>query len=249
MHKPAPPDDRRHDENPLYAILEGLAQCARHRRWYASFAMPYLGSHPIEIGSGLGDYAAEWLPHVERITVTDSDPLWVEWLKNRYADNDRIAVHQLILPAAQNGSHSSVIAYNVLEHIRDHDQALRSMMRLANPGSYIVLICPAFPFAMSRLDVSTGHFRRYTRHSLTRLLASVDLKVISVRYINLLGLIGYYITTTIFRRSISSGRLLGIYDRIAVPISRRLENILNETPFGQSVVAVAQIEEFGPSPS
>lgn len=42
-----------------------LAECRNHRKWFADFARPYLGDHPIEIGSGLGDYAREWIPLTE----------------------------------------------------------------------------------------------------------------------------------------------------------------------------------------
>src|SRR5215467_4476299 len=110
MPEPLVPHGGCNDDNLLYEILAGLAQCHKHRRWYASFAVPYLGTHPIEIGSGLGDYAREWLPHVERLTLTDSNPEWVEWLTERYSANSEVTVHQLTLPSAQAGHHTSVIA-------------------------------------------------------------------------------------------------------------------------------------------
>jgi len=41
------------------AVLEGLASAVNHRRWFVELALPHLGENPIEIGSGLGDYALE----------------------------------------------------------------------------------------------------------------------------------------------------------------------------------------------
>ena len=35
-------------------VLEGLSDARRYRRWLADIALPYLGDHPIEIGSGNG---------------------------------------------------------------------------------------------------------------------------------------------------------------------------------------------------
>ena len=34
-------------------VLMALSECRNHRKWFADFAKPYLGDHPIEIGSGL----------------------------------------------------------------------------------------------------------------------------------------------------------------------------------------------------
>jgi hypothetical protein len=35
-------------------VLEDLSDAHRYRRWLADLARPYLGEHPIEIGSGTG---------------------------------------------------------------------------------------------------------------------------------------------------------------------------------------------------
>ncbi len=48
------------DQRVQSEVLEGLATAVNHRHWFAELALPYLGSNPIEIGSGLGDYALEW---------------------------------------------------------------------------------------------------------------------------------------------------------------------------------------------
>src|SRR5689334_8399283 len=161
MSKPLNPETPSSEQDPLYDVLLGLSGCHKHRRWYASLARPYLGSHPIEIGSGLGDYAVEWIPHVEQLTLTDANPCSVQRLANRFSEDATITVRQLTLPTSETGTHTSVIAYNVLEHISDHTQALHSLTRLARVGSHIILRCPAFPFAMSHLDINTGHCRRY----------------------------------------------------------------------------------------
>ena len=66
-------------------MLVALAECRNHRKWFAQFAEPYLGDSPIEIGSGLGDYAREWIPLVSSFTATDADPASVLELKKEMA--------------------------------------------------------------------------------------------------------------------------------------------------------------------
>ena len=218
-----------------------LAECRNHRKWFADFARPYLGDHPIEIGSGLGDYAREWIPLTEHFTVTDADESLVIGLKKEMAGHSNVDVRQVLLPSTARADHSCLISYNVLEHIDDHVGALRSMAGLVRPGGYIVLVCPAFPFAMSPVDIATGHVRRYTRRSMTAALTEAGLEVIDVRYANSLGLLCYYAFTSLLRKQPSKGVTMTFYDRRLVPVVRFAERLIKRPPFGQSVIAVARV--------
>lgn len=51
-------------------VLEDLSQAVNYRRWLAGLVRPHLGDDPVEIGAGIGDYAAEWLPGLRRLTLT-----------------------------------------------------------------------------------------------------------------------------------------------------------------------------------
>jgi hypothetical protein len=222
-------------------VLVALAECRNHRKWFAQFADPYLGDSPIEIGSGLGDYAREWIPLVSSFTATDADPATVLELKKEMAAYPQVSVRQITLPGAERAAHTCLIAYNVLEHIEDHVGALRSMGRLVRQGGYIVLVCPAFPFAMSPVDIATGHVRRYTKRTMRAALTSAGLEVVSVRYANSLGLICYYAFTSLLKRTPAEGGTMTVYDRLVVPVVRLIERIIVRPPFGQSVLAVARV--------
>jgi 2-polyprenyl-3-methyl-5-hydroxy-6-metoxy-1,4-benzoquinol methylase len=222
-------------------VLVALSQCRNHRTWFAEFARPYLGDHPIEIGSGLGNYAREWIPLVKRFTASDADEAMVVGLKNELAGYPHADVRQIWLPTTARAEHSCLICYNVLEHIEDDTGALRSMADLVRPGGYIVLVCPAFPFAMSPVDIATGHVRRYTRRSMRTVLTEAGLEVVDLRYANSLGLLCYYAFTSLLRRQPSTGGTMTFYDRVVVPVVRGAEWLVRRPPFGQSVVAVARV--------
>ncbi len=222
-------------------VLVALAGCRNHRKWFADFARPYLGDHPIEIGSGLGDYAREWIPLVKQFTVSDADEAFVIGLKKEMAGYSNVDVRHILLPSTARADHSCLISYNVLEHIEDDVGALRSMARLVRRDRYIVLVCPAFPFAMSPVDIATGHVRRYTRRSMTAALTDAGLEVVDVRYANSLGLICYYAFTSLLKRQPSMGGTMTVYDQVVVPVVRFTERLIKRPPFGQSVVAVARV--------
>jgi SAM-dependent methyltransferase len=236
-------DELRGDRQTQHDVLEALAECANHRRWFAAFARPYLGEHPIEIGSGFGDYAKEWIPLVEKFTATEADPALLSGLQAAMGGFSNVTVRQILLPTPDRADHSCLVSYNVLEHIDDHVGALQSMARLVRPEGYIVLVCPAFPFAMSPVDIATGHVRRYTKRSMSKALTDAGLEVVQVRYANSLGLICYYAFTSVLKRQPKIGGTISFYDRLVVPVVRFLERLVGRPPFGQSVLAVARVRE------
>ncbi len=236
-------DQLRGDRRTQHDVLEALAGCTNHRAWFAAFARPYLGEHPIEVGSGFGDYARQWIPLVDKFTATEADPALLPRLKAEMAAYSNVAVSQLLLPTQDRADHSSLIAYNVLEHIDDHLGALESMAGLVRPDGFLILVCPAFPFAMSPVDVATGHVRRYTRRSMSKALTDAGLEVVDVRYANSLGLICYYAFTSVLRRQPKIGGTISFYDRLLVPVVRFAERLVGRPPFGQSVVAIARVLE------
>jgi hypothetical protein len=113
------------------------------------------------------------------------------------------------------------------------------MGSLVRPGGAVVVVVPAFPSAMSRFDLAIGHQRRYTRASLGRALTGAGLAVEQLRYINPIGLLGWYVVVKGLRRTPSNGLALRSYDRLVVPLARALDRV--PVPFGQSVFAVARV--------
>ena len=223
-------------------VLEGLATAVNHRRWFVELAIPYLGDHPIEVGSGLGDYALVWAPHFQRFTATEADPDRLVLLKERLHGHPSIDVRELLLPTDDRGDYTGAVSYNVLEHIEDHVGALRSMAKLVRPGGKIVIIVPAFMFAMSPVDIATGHVRRYTKKSMRAAMTEAGLSIEKLIYANALGLIGYYMATSVFKLMPKEGPMVKFYDRFVLPVTKFAEKLVRP-PFGQSVFVVARVPE------
>jgi ubiquinone/menaquinone biosynthesis C-methylase UbiE len=227
------------DQRVQAEVLEGLATAVNHRRWFVELAIPHLGDNPIEVGSGLGDYALEWAPHFQHFTATEADPERLVLLKERLAGVASVSVREMLLPCEDGGDFTGAVSYNVLEHIVDHVGALRSMGQLVQPGGAVVIIVPAFMFAMSPVDVATGHVRRYTKKTLSKAMVEAGLEVERIHYANALGLLGYYTATSIFRMAPKEGPMVKVYDKVVLPLTKAVEQKVRP-PFGQSVFAVAR---------
>lgn len=77
----------------------------------------------------------------------------------------------------QTGPYDYVMAFEVLEHIRDDGGALGRWRSMLRPGGYLFLSVPAHPGLWGPTDVRVGHYRRYERAGLVRLLRRTGFEV------------------------------------------------------------------------
>jgi SAM-dependent methyltransferase len=223
------------------SVLEALTSAVRYRAWLTEFALPYLGTHPLEIGSGLGDYAASWLAAgVPRFTVSDLEPDRLALLRARFGSDPRVEVRRLDVLNAPKSQYTSLVAFNVLEHVPDHVGVLRAAHRLVVPGGAVVIFVPAFPFAMSEFDRALGHVRRYTRRTLRAAYDEAGLTVECLHYVNAPGLPAWFVGMRLMRMRPRDGRLLRCWDTVVVPFARGTESLVRP-PFGQSLFAVGRV--------
>jgi SAM-dependent methyltransferase len=220
-------------------VLEDLRTAVNYRRWLCSLGVPFFGDDVLEIGSGLGYYAADWADMGVRITASEADPARLAHLEDTFVGDPRVQVRELAVPIEEEADYSTVVAYNVLEHIPDDVAALRAFRGLLRPGGAVVLVVPAFPGAMSRFDRAIGHQRRYTRAVLSSALGQAGLHVERCHYVNAPGLLAWYVGMRLLGGRPKEGPLLTVWDRAVVPVERRIERYVR-MPFGQSVFAVAR---------
>lgn len=89
------------------------------------------------------------------------------------------------LPVADD-SLDLVVAFDVLEHIVDHDAAVAEVRRVLRPGGCFLVAVPADPRLWSEHDVAVDHVRRYTRPTLTGVLERGGFELESLRSWNVL---------------------------------------------------------------
>jgi SAM-dependent methyltransferase len=224
-------------------VLEDLRTAHNYRRWIVSLASPWLGPDALEIGSGRGDYAAEWAARGHRITASEGHPARVAALRETFAAGPaEVAVRELAAPVDEDANYTAVVAINVLEHIEDDVAALRSFARLVQPGGHVVLFVPAFAMAMSEFDRQIGHFRRYRTGTMRNALVAAGLAPVSLHYVNTVGLLGWLLLVRLLGGRPRDGVPLRIFDRYVVPVLRSLESRMRP-PFGQSVFAVGRVPD------
>lgn len=70
----------------------------------------------------------------------------------------------------EDNSFDLVCAFDVIEHIEDHETAMAEINRVLKPNGQVFLTVPAFNFLWSSHDEINHHMRRYTASSLTQVV-------------------------------------------------------------------------------
>ncbi len=79
-----------------------------------------------------------------------------------------------------NASFDYVMAFEVLEHIENERAILEQWLTWLKPGGYLLLSVPAHQKWWNATDTWAGHYRRYERDQLIRLLQQVGLTDIRI---------------------------------------------------------------------
>ena len=133
----------------------------------------------LEIGCGQGAVGARLAARFSRYTGVEPDPESAAVARERVEPYSGRIVSNV---AEYDGPSAGVLcAFEVLEHIEDDVDALRSWVRRAAPGALVVVSVPADPHRFTSTDTLVGHFRRYTDHSLRELLEDAGLEHVTLR--------------------------------------------------------------------
>ena len=222
--------------------LEIMSAAPRYAAWQVEMLQPHLGRRIMEVGSGIGNISACLrMLDPELLVLTDTDPWYLNRLRQTFADDQAVQFADVTLPdptARERFAElrlDSVVALNVLEHIEDDLGSLETMRRMVVPGGKVVLLVPASPALYGTLDVELQHFRRYTRDGLRRLMTDAGLHDIQLTWYNRLGTLGWWLNARVRKATRIPVGQLRMFDSL-VPLLR-YEKYL-PLPFGQSLIAV-----------
>jgi SAM-dependent methyltransferase len=241
------PDSFQQDDPAGLETLETFAKAERFNKWLYDAVAGYCKGEILEIGSGIGNISKLLLERGEPVTLSDVRTNYCEILKRRFKNNIRLrGVFQVDLSLNDFSdryqpllaSFDTIIALNVIEHIKDDKLAIQNCKRLLKKDGRLVILVPAFQSLYNSLDKELGHFKRYTRKSLSELLIKEEMEMVVKRYFNSPGIPGWWISGSVFKSKIISDRQLNIYDKL-VPLFRIIDKATLHIA-GLSVIAVAK---------
>ena len=221
--------------------LETFADTPQLNAWIFSKVSEGVRGDVLEIGSGIGNISRHIRPLASRLVVTDTEPHYLDALRDTFAGDAAVEVAAYDLdapppPVVDAHRYDAIVAVNIIEHIKDDRALVARLRQLLKPGGSLLIYVPACPVAFGALDVALGHFRRYTPSTLTELLRSADLDPGKPRYVNLLGLGGWFFNGRVLKKKLLPAREIALFERL-VPLVRLEDKIT--LPIGLGLCARA----------
>ena len=227
------------------ATLEASESLIRYYEWVLDRVSGSIRGRTVEVGAGIGTMSAWIEPLCTELILVEPAANLCRHLDERFADAPKVitCIGSLEQAVAENPDtfapgFDTIVAFNVLEHIEDDVGMLRTAAPLLRPDARIVLFVPSLPFLYGTMDAQVDHQRRYTKHTLSEAVRSAGMMLQRIEYFDFLGMVPWFLTGRVLRRSASGGGGLRRYDRFAVPVCRAFDRVVGP-PLGKNLIAVA----------
>lgn len=222
--------------------LEAMSFAENYYKWLIDEINPFLGEYAAEVGAGRGNFTSFLTgTGVKRLIAFEPSENMFAALKKRFEDKNWIQpVNSYFSEYQRNGSDyfDTAIYINVLEHIANDADELALIRRSLKPRGHLILLVPTLSFLYSDYDQKLGHYRRYHKPELIDKVTAAGFAVAKTKYIDFLGIVPWYLAFTLLKRSLS-GASVSLYDRICIPIVRRIESVVS-VPIGKNMLLVAE---------
>ncbi len=133
----------------------------------------------------------------------------------------------------------TVVLVNVLEHVDRDQELVGEIYASLAPGGAVIIFVPALPSLYSALDRMAGHVRRYRKPQLESLCRSSGFEVVKSTYLDMAGVVPWYVINVIGRARSFNAALARVYDRFVVPVTRWIERRCG-APVGKNLLVIAR---------
>jgi SAM-dependent methyltransferase len=224
-----------------------IAGADKFNRWMYETIKPHCSGKILEIGSGIGNISQFFIKEGAEITLSDIETSYFPLLKEKFGENKNLQGIQLLDLSDKNleknhpdliEEFDTIFALNVVEHIPDHEQAMKNALKMLRKGGKIIILVPAFQGLYNGFDKQLDHQRRYTQKSLFALLEGNGFHVIHRQYFNLIGILGWFFSGNILRKKIIPTGQMKLYNEL-VPLWKVFD-FFTQKIVGLSVIQVGE---------
>lgn len=222
--------------------LDLFAQAVTWKAYFRRHLLPYLHGDVLEVGAGIAA--------TTRLLCDGTQSRWVclepdRSLVARMGEGEALPpVCQVVtgtiieLPPAEQ--FDTILYVDVLEHIEDDRGELIQAVAHLKPGGVVVVLSPAWQWLFTPFDQAIGHYRRYSKATLRKVVPAT-LREVRVLYLDSLGCLISGGNRLILRSAMPTLGQIRFWDRVVVPVSQWLDPLLGYR-IGKSVLGVWRLE-------
>ena len=225
--------------------LQTMKEAVRYQAHIFDLLRPHVGSRVFEVGCGIGTMSRQLVDVVERLVCIEPNLNCAARARDVLDGDPRITLRVCHLEECSRTEllqqrFDTIVCVNVLEHIEDDIRALRLFRDVVGPaGGRVVIFVPAVQAAYGPLDAALGHHRRYSKRSLGRALSTSGIDLVTMKYTNPIGLLGWMYNAHISRTTEHTRDQVRLFERFVAPWALPLERLVSP-PLGLSLFAVGR---------
>jgi 2-polyprenyl-3-methyl-5-hydroxy-6-metoxy-1,4-benzoquinol methylase len=239
--------DRRHTQTQeRYAAddLETMQEARRYSAHLFNLFRGHVGKRVLEVGSGIGTMSRPLAEVADLVVGLEPNLNCVSRLQDAMRGQAKFVLRTCHLEECDRTELSdyrfdTVLCVNVLEHIEDDRAALRTFKDVIVPNGRVLIFVPAVQAAYGPLDAELGHHRRYSKPTLAKAFADAGLDLLTLRYTNPIGLLGWMYNAHISKSTAHSLTQVKVFESLVAPWALPLERMI-PPPIGLSLIAVGQ---------
>jgi SAM-dependent methyltransferase len=229
-----------------YAVddLEIMQEARRYAEHVFNLFRDHIGARVLEVGCGISTMSRRLVEIADSVVAIEPNLACAAIARQALGTHPRFSLrvcHLEECDPAELASHrfDTVFCVNVLEHIEDDVAALRTFANSIVPGGRVLIFVPAVQAAYGPLDAALGHHRRYSKRSLAKAFNDAGLELLTLRYTNPIGLLGWMFGAYVTRSTLHSSLQIRLFETLVAPWALPLERAISP-PIGLSLVAVGQ---------
>ena len=230
--------------------LELFSQAKNWKNYWGSKVKPSLGKRVLEVGAGLGGttqylYNAN-IDTIEKWTCLEPDATLAKIIEEKINDKTIPACDVITstLDTLKNQNnfykilYDSILYIDVIEHIENDAAELTHTLSYLKTGGHLIILVPAHQYLYSPFDKSIGHYRRYSRSMLEKIIPE-GYDIVQSHYLDALGLGTSLANKWFLKQDYPTLPQILFWDKYVVTTSTFVDKLLMHN-VGKSVLLIAR---------
>lgn len=209
--------------------LELFEKATNWKAYWSRVVRPHVRGSVLEVGAGLGAATRVLCTGREESWLClEPDPQMSRAIERKVERGELPGVCRaargVLRDLPPDPRFDTILYIDVLEHVAEDRAEVGEAVRRLRPGGSLVVLAPAHGWLFSPFDAAIGHFRRYTKATLSRLIPP-ELEREKLVYLDSVGLLLSLANRLLLRRDLPTARQIAVWDRWVVPSSRVVDGL------------------------
>jgi ubiquinone/menaquinone biosynthesis C-methylase UbiE len=209
----------------------------------------YIYGNVLEFGAGTGNFSLMIKNKCEYLDIIDEKDKSISFLRERLKFEKNINITQSDIENIRKvkKKFDAIVLLNVLEHIKEDDSAIETLLSLLNSDGTLIIQVPSFNFLYSDFDRSVGHYRRYKKKDFLLKSNNLNFHIEEMYYFNPVGAIGWWFNYCLLKKieigkKSTSEFQIKFYDKYIMPFVKFFDTKKNF--FGVSLFVIIKKKKF-----